>query len=335
MKISASLYSSVEKELDHLVKELDRHQIDAFHIDCNDDLEVFNDIQQIRQLSKTPIDLHIISSEPEKFFDLIEKYKIEYVQFQYENLIHKPLFPIFSASKLGLAITSDTPTDVFDQYYNDCSFILMMTTVPGQSGGTFRKENFQRIRKFRNKYPDKRIHVDGGVNDEVSFILRNMGVHLVVSGSYLVNNLSIGAAIINMKIQDVHSHYLIKDFMIDLEDCPVLNIDNADFTKTLVEIDKYDLGFTFYVDPDGKLSGLSSNADVRKGLLKNLEDLNKVRLDDIINYKPVVISQEATISEMMQLIKNKKFIISFLPVVDADQRLAGAITFFNLIRGES
>jgi len=39
------------------------------HIDCNDDLSVFEDIKRIRKISKTPIDLHIISSRPEAFFD--------------------------------------------------------------------------------------------------------------------------------------------------------------------------------------------------------------------------------------------------------------------------
>ena len=30
------------------------------------------------------------------------------------------------------------------------------------------KENFKKIRKFRSTYPGKKIHVDGGVNGEVS-----------------------------------------------------------------------------------------------------------------------------------------------------------------------
>ena len=68
MKISASVYSSKSQSLPEIINDLDEHGADLFHIDCNDDLAVFDDIAEIKQLSKTPVDLHIISAEPEKFF---------------------------------------------------------------------------------------------------------------------------------------------------------------------------------------------------------------------------------------------------------------------------
>ncbi len=335
MKISASIYSSKQNDLPALVKDLDDHKIDAFHVDCNDNLKVFDDIKIIRSISNTPIDLHIISDEPEKYLPLIEEHQIEYVQFQYENL-KKPLqLPRESNTRYGLAIVSDTPVEAFQEYANQCSFILLMTTIPGQSGGEFRKDNFQKIRRFRNTFPGKKIHVDGGVNDEVSFILRNMGVNMVVSGSYLVNSQSIGAALLNMRLENVHSPYKIRDFMIDYEDLPILNRSEATFSQVLQTIENFKLGFVFFTDEQQKLTGMASNADVRKGLLKNLEDLNNTSINDVINPMPVTIDQDATISDMLRLIKNKNFIISFLPVVNQQRQLVGAITFFNLIRGEA
>lgn len=335
MKISASIYSNKQKALPALVKNLDDHNIDAFHIDCNDDINVFDDIKIIRSLSTTPVDLHIISDQPEKYFSLIDEYKIEYVQFQYENLKHPLIFPSETSTKYGLSIISDTPVEVFKEYEDQCSFVLLMTTTPGQSGGQFRKDNFQKIRKFRNTYPGKKIHVDGGVNDEVSFILRNMGVNMVVSGSYLVNSHSIGAALLNMRLENIDSHYKIKDFMIDYDDLPVLNLDRADFSQVLQTIETFKLGFVFFTDDNHQLHGMASNADVRRGLLKNLHDLNHTSIQDIINPDPVAVNQDATISDMLRLIKRQNFIISFLPVINTERQLLGAITFFNLIRGEA
>ena len=187
MKISASLYSGKNKSLAELVKELDGHNVDYFHIDCNDDLNVFADIKEIRKLSKTPIDLHIISSEPQKYFPHLVENNVELVTFQFENIKGDLSVPKEVKSKLGLAITSETDISVFEKYKNNFDFILFMTTVPGQSGGKFNKDNFSKIREFKQKYPDKKIHVDGGVNADVSFVLRNMGVYSVVSGSYLVD----------------------------------------------------------------------------------------------------------------------------------------------------
>jgi len=42
-----------------------------------------------------------------------------------------------------------------------------MATIPGESGGKFDKSNFTKIREFSQQYPEKKIHVDGGVNAEV------------------------------------------------------------------------------------------------------------------------------------------------------------------------
>lgn len=335
MKISASLYSSKTRPLSPLIKELDQCHVDLFHIDCNDDPSVFDDIEEIRKISNTPIDVHIITDQPEKYFPQIESMELEYVTFQYENLTSKLTFPKAPKTRYGLAITSDTPIEVFADYADQCDFILIMTTTPGQSGGKFRKDNFKKIRRFRTAFPGKEIHVDGGVNHEVGFILRMLGVHSVVSGSYLVNHDSIGAALLHLKSSAVHSDYQVKDFMIELEDAPVIRDGEHGMKDIIQTIEDYSLGFTMLIDQEGKLTGLSSNADLRRGLLRNIDDLNRLDIHDIVNESPVTISEEATISELLDLIQHKSFLISFLPVVNDDKKLTGALTFINLIRSES
>ena len=224
MKISASVYSSKSQSLPEIIKDLDVHGADLFHIDCNDDLSVFDDIAEIKQLSKTPVDLHIISSEPEKFFTKIEDLNVNYVTFQFENLKDELIIPDNISAKLGLAITSNTDISVFEHYAEKFDFILFMTTTPGQSGGVFDKSNFRRIRQFRQQFPDKKIHVDGGVNGEVSFILRIMCVYASVSGSYLMTSESMGAAMLNLKTHEVDSHFQVKDFMREADELPLLKL---------------------------------------------------------------------------------------------------------------
>lgn len=334
MKISASLYSNKVKSLEELVVELDALNIDSFHIDCNDDPAVFDDIARIRAISHTPIDLHIISAEPEKYLEQIVHHEIEYVQFQYEDMQGRLFDLPKNSTRYGLAVVSDTPLEVFEPYAEQYSFILLMTTTPGQSGGVFRKDNFNRIRRFGKMFPAKKIHVDGGVNDEVSFILRSMGVDSAVSGSFLVNHKSMGAALMGLKMQDVSSHYLVKDIVMDKADLPLLQIDCCTFKDVLQTIENYDLGFALFTDEKGKFHGIASNADVRRGLLQNVEDLNKTRVSDIVNTRPVSIQEQATVSDMLALVTSKSFPILFLPVVNEQNELTGAVTFNNLIRGE-
>ncbi|MCP4460594.1 MAG: CBS domain-containing protein [Cytophagales bacterium] len=334
MKISASLYSNKEKPREELVAELDKCNIDYFHIDCNDDPSVFGDIQEIRKISQTPIDLHIITEDPNPYLELLQKSPVERVCFQFENLPSKLDIPTIDGTSFGLALVSDTGVEAFEEYKNDCDFVLIMTTTPGQSGGKFRPDNFQKIRKFRNRFPGKEIEVDGGVNDEVGFILRMLGVQSVVSGSYLVNHESIPEALLHLRSSVIHSEFRVKDFMIVKENAPVVSIDST-IQRIIQTIDNYKMGFAIVEDDEGKLAGISSNADMRKGLLRKFEDLNELTTSDIVNENPTSISEDATITEMLDFIHAKKFLISYLPVVAANGLLSGAVSFINLIRSES
>ena len=334
MKISASVYSSKSQSLPEIIRDLDVHGADFFHIDCNDDLSVFDDIAEIKQLSKTPVDLHIISAEPEKFYTKVEELNVDYVTFQYENLKDVLTIPKSITAKLGLAIMSDTDISVFEQYAEKFDFILFMTTTPGQSGGVFDKSNFKKIRQFRQRFPDKRIHVDGGVNGEVSFILRNMGVYSSVSGSYLMTSESMGAAMLNLKTHEVDSHFQVKDFMRTADELPLLKSEDRSVTIILQSIEDYDVGFTILVDENGKLDGIVTNADVRKGLLKHTDNLNNVSVTDITNSNPVKANENFSVMELLRFIKQQSFAISYLPVVDDTNKVTGAVTFFNLIKGE-
>ncbi len=334
MKISASIYSNKDKELVSLVQELDAYKVDFFHIDSLDNPDVFDDISIIRSVSKTNIDLHLITPEPEKYYALIAQHKIENVTFQFETLKNGIEIPENLNANIGLAITSDTPIEVFDRYAAVCSFILFMTTTPGISGGEFNKENFKKIRQFRAKYPDKKIHVDGGINAELSFILRNMGVYASVIGSYLFKDAFIGSAMLKLKSDDIRSHYLISDFMLDLDETPVLKYSDLTFEKVLLTIENFKLGFANVVDSENKLLGIISNADIRRGLIRNLNNLNHINIDDIINHNPAFVSENFTVSEVLAFIKSLQFPVLFLPVVDKDQKIVGTIKFNNLIKGE-
>lgn len=333
MKISASIYSDKKRDLKTVIEDLEAHHVDLLHVDCNDDLQVFEDIAKIRTWSKIPIDLHIITTDPKKYYPFLLENPVEYVTFQVEELTEKLEIPAEISGKKGLAIITPTAIDVFDEYAH-FDFILIMATIPGQSGGVFDPINFTKIRNFKRKYPSKSIHVDGGVNAEVSFILRNMGVSSSVSGSYLFNAPSVGQALMNLTKRDVESHFLIQDFMIPLDESPILSEKDLSFESILKSIDTGKLGFCILTDISGKFIGISSNADVRKALLKNLDDLNKINPMSLINKQVITVEKTQTVNEMLQIIKKCPFPIMYLPVLDSDGNAAGIVTFVNLIKGE-
>jgi ribulose-phosphate 3-epimerase len=232
-----------------------------------------------------------------------------------------------------LAITTPTDVRVFRDFeYMD--FILIMATIPGQSGGSFDRINFSKIRKFRSAHPRKSIHVDGGVNAEVSFILRNMGVSLSVSGSYLFSGASIGNSLMNLTQREIDSAYCVGDFMTPLEEAPHAFIENAT-TKSLLEcVENGNMGFALICNAEHKLFGLSSSADIRKALLKKIENASQIEPEDLINKNPIRISEKATVLELLQKIKSCAFPIMYLPVVDQSNNAVGIVNFVHLIKGE-
>lgn len=333
MKISASIYSDKKRPLREVIQDLVDHHVDLLHVDCNDDPSVFEDIRQIREWCDIPVDLHIITEHPSRYMDLLVQTPVEYVTFQYEDLKEPLRFPEAVKGKKGLAVITPTPVDVFSEH-PDFDFILIMATVPGQSGGVFDTLNFTKIRDFKKKYPSKSIHVDGGVNAEVSFILRNMGVSSSVSGSYLFNAPSIGHALMNLTKREVESHFLVKDFMIPLAESPVIGEKKLDLKNILQTIDRGQLGFCLVTDEQDKFTGLVSNADVRKGLLNNLDDLNQADAHAMVNRHAITVQESATVNEMLKLIKKCPFPVMYLPVLNNHGNATGIVTFVNLIKGE-
>ena len=335
MKISASIFSDSEKDILTTINKLNSYNVDVIHVDCKDRLSIFDDIKIMRENSSLPIDLHIITNNPEAYYSGIIEYNIDYVTFQYEDLKEKELsIPSDFKGKIGLGITTFTDISVFETYKNSFDFILMMATIPGESGGQFDKSNFKKIREFGRSFPDKKIHVDGGVNAEVSFILRNMGVYLSVSGSYLFNSRSIGSALLNLKLNEIESHFLVKDFLQQVENSPTIKSNDLTLENLLLTIKKGALGFAVVLGDNNNFTGIIGNADLRNGLLKHVDDLNKVEMEELINTNPLVINGNMNVLEMLQFIKNQARPIMYLPVVDNNNKFIGTVSFLNLIKGE-
>ncbi|GAB5538543.1 MAG: hypothetical protein Salg2KO_06460 [Salibacteraceae bacterium] len=333
MKISASVYSSKEGSLKDIVENLDAHCIDYLHIDCRDDLRVFNDIKEIRTFSDTPIDLHLITDDPERYFDQINNLGIDLVTLQHEDLDGYRYTGGLNA-KMGLSLTTNTPIEVFDQESEYYDFILMMATTPGESGGRFDKSNFRKIRAFKKAHPTKQVHVDGGVNAEVSFILRNMGVDSSVVGSYLFKDQPIGAALLNLKTHDIDSHYRVEDFMRLREESPIINEEKQSLAQVLQTIEDYKLGFAILENTDQTMKGIVSNADLRREVLRNVHSLNDIAVDKMINPNPITIQESTTVSDMLVIVKQFNFPINYLPVIDNKQKIKGVVSFLNLVKGE-
>ena len=134
--------------------------------------------------------------------------------------------------------------------------------------------------------------------------------------------------------RNVESQFVLRDFMIPLEESPVIHQKDLSFKHVLETIEKGKLGFALVVKENNEYVGLVSNADVRKTLLHSINDLSNLDVSTMINTASVGIQETATVNDMLQLIKKYAFPITYLPVLNEGLNAVGIVTFVNLIRGE-
>lgn len=338
MKISASIYSSKGKSLLDLVSRLDRIGVDAFHVDSIDELGVFADVELIREYSTTPIDVHVISAHPERYFDRLLDHKVEFVSFQYEQLARHPRFPLELTQKtqVGLSLGMNTPIDVFDDYAEDCSFVMLMTTVPGKSGGVFDDRCLNKLDAIRTRYPGIPIHIDGGVNQSNASKLRTHGAAWAVSGSYLMNADRPPEALLRLKSRLESGDATVTHCMRRLNELAVLSEEESlDPARVLAAIESKHLGFCVVLSPTGHLRGVVSDGDIRRAVLSGLQRGEMLSARELVNERPLTVDAKTTLNELFQVVETHPRTLGFVPVNDNDGRLLGCVSFNDLMRGSA
>ena len=123
------------------------------------------------------ISVHVEANNPGKAIELIKEHKI----------------------KAGIALNPSTPPSAIEPFVDSVDMILVMSVEPGYCGQTFHENTIQRVKAYREKYPDKIIEVDGGVGPENASLLANAGANLLVAGSAIFGSSDPIKVIMDMK----------------------------------------------------------------------------------------------------------------------------------------
>jgi len=106
--------------------------------------------------------------------------------------------------------------------------------------------------------------------------------------------------------------------------------ETATLSETLVEMSRKRLGMSAVVDADGRLLGLYTDGDLRRTLADPAIDVRSARIADVMTRTPVTIGAEALAVEAARLMETRQ--INALVVVDAAQRVVGALNIHDLLR---
>jgi len=121
----------------------------------------------------------------------------------------------------------------------------------------------------------------------------------------------------------------IGDVMHTGETVPRVHRD-ASLSEALVEMTRKGLGMTAVVDAENRLLGVFTDGDLRRALDDAAIDLRRTPLASLMTPNPKTIGADKLAVEAARLMEDHK--IHALLVVDADNRVVGALNIHDLLR---
>lgn len=212
IKVSPSILAADFANLSEECSKIDKSNADWFHLDIMDGLFVPNIsfgmpvVRTIRQLTKKPLDVHLMIVQPEKYITEFINLgsNIITVHIEATNNLNQIINKIHESSlKSGIAINPQTPISDLKEYINKVDLICLMGVNPGFAGQKFIESTHERLQELKNLIissgSSALIEVDGGVNKENYQQLKSNGADVLVAGSYIFNSPDYNIAINNLK----------------------------------------------------------------------------------------------------------------------------------------
>ncbi len=164
-------------------------------------------VSAIAKCATKPLDIHLMVENNTFFVDLFAPLKPEYISFHIEEEKH-PHRLIQKIRSLGIkpaiVLNPHTPAEAIEYLLQDLDMVLLMSVNPGFGGQSFIDNVIQkasRLDALRKKInPNCLIEIDGGVSDKNIQQLKDVGVDIVVAGSYVFNHSSKKEAIKSLQI---------------------------------------------------------------------------------------------------------------------------------------
>ena len=227
VKIGASIMCANLLNLAEDIYNLDRAMIDYFHIDIMDGHFVpnlalnFDIVKQIKTITNTPIDVHLMVDNPIVYIKQIYDLKVEYVSFHVSSCRYSfRLIDDFKKRgvKVGVAINPSENIGLIEYFLDRLDYILIMTVEPGFYGQEFLKPMLDKIESVKKMLLSRKliipIQVDGNISKETAELCIKKGAEIFVLGtaSIFQGNLNLYQQCLDFKkfIKQTHKKFNIK-----------------------------------------------------------------------------------------------------------------------------
>lgn len=201
MLIAPSILSADFGNLARDVEAICEAGCDFVHVDVMDGHFVPNltigpvVVSAVAKVATKPLDIHLMVENNSFFVDLFAPLKPEFISFHIEEEKH-PHRLIQKIRSLGIrpaiVLNPHTPPESVEFLLADVDMVLLMSVNPGFGGQKFIPSVLERAKRLKSLIeehnPNCLIEVDGGVSNKNIALLKEVGVNVVVAGSYVFGN---------------------------------------------------------------------------------------------------------------------------------------------------
>jgi ribulose-phosphate 3-epimerase len=206
IQIAVSLLAADFSRLADDIRKVEK-QADMLHIDVMDGHFVPNItfgvpvVAAIRKITKLPLDVHLMITEPEKYVDAFCEAGADSITVHAEATESLP--DVLKAIRkrgvrTAVALNPATPLSAVSSVLGEIDMLLIMSVNPGFGGQQFRESVLAKISEAKEIIRQKRfqavIEVDGGITGETAKKAISAGADVLVAGSFIYGSKDIEKA---------------------------------------------------------------------------------------------------------------------------------------------